>query len=77
MGHAMPGGGQKIFPAWSWVFPLAGAGLLAWGNGAPSILVAVGLLGAVFAAVHKAEMVAHRLGEPIGTLVLALAVTIP
>jgi Ca2+:H+ antiporter len=30
----------------------------------------------VFAAVWHAEVVAHRLGEPFGTLVLALAVTI-
>jgi Ca2+:H+ antiporter len=33
------------------------------------------LAGAVFAAVHHAEVVAHRVGEPFGTLVLALAVT--
>jgi Ca2+:H+ antiporter len=33
------------------------------------------LLGAVVSAVHHAEVVAHRLGEPLGTLVLALAVT--
>src|SRR5262249_32810409 len=33
------------------------------------------LIGAVIAAVHHAEVVAHRVGEPFGTLVLALAVT--
>ncbi|MFM7503572.1 MAG: ionic transporter y4hA, partial [Betaproteobacteria bacterium] len=33
------------------------------------------LLGAVVSAVHHAEVVAHRLGEPFGTLVLALVVT--
>ncbi len=33
------------------------------------------LLAAVLAAVHHAEVVAHRVGEPYGTLVLALAVT--
>jgi Ca2+:H+ antiporter len=33
------------------------------------------LVGAVVAAVHHAEVVAHRVGEPFGTLVLALAVT--
>ena len=32
-------------------------------------------MGAVVAAVHHAELVAHRAGEPFGTLVLALAVT--
>ena len=34
------------------------------------------LLGTVFAAVYHAEVIAHRVGEPFGTLVLALAVTI-
>jgi Ca2+:H+ antiporter len=37
---------------------------------------AVGLVAAVLAAVHHAEVVAHRVGEPFGTLVLALAVTV-
>ena len=36
----------------------------------------VALAGAVFAAVHHAEVVAHRIGEPFGTLVLAVAVTV-
>ena len=39
-------------------------------------LLAVGLLGSVLAAVHHAEVVAHRVGEPYGTLVLAVAVTV-
>ena len=30
----------------------------------------------VFAAVHHAEVIAHRVGEPFGTLVLAMAVTL-
>jgi Ca2+:H+ antiporter len=30
----------------------------------------------VFASVHHAEVVAHRVGEPFGTLVLAIAVTV-
>ena len=30
------------------------------------------LFGTVFAAVYHAEVVAHRVGEPFGTLVLAL-----
>jgi Ca2+:H+ antiporter len=34
------------------------------------------LIAAVFASVYHAEVVAHRIGEPFGTLVLALAVTI-
>jgi Ca2+:H+ antiporter len=40
------------------------------------ILVCAGLGAAVIAAVHHAEVVAHRVGEPFGTLILALAVTI-
>src|SRR6266576_1305896 len=34
------------------------------------------LFGTVFAAVHHAEMIAERIGEPYGTLLLTLAVTI-
>jgi len=39
-------------------------------------LCVAGLVGAVIAAVHHAEVVAHRVGEPFGTLVLAVAVTV-
>ena len=38
--------------------------------------ISLGLAGSVFAAVHHAEAIAHRVGEPYGTLVLALAVTL-
>ncbi|MGB9043439.1 MAG: ionic transporter y4hA [Pseudolabrys sp.] len=34
------------------------------------------MLGAVFAAVYHADVIAHRVGEPYGTLVLTLAVTV-
>lgn len=44
-------------------------GWYAWG------LVLV-LIMVVIASVHHAEVIAHRLGEPYGTLVLALAVTV-
>lgn len=40
------------------------------------VLVFGALAAAVMAAVHHAEVVAHRVGEPFGTLILALAVTI-
>jgi Ca2+:H+ antiporter len=40
------------------------------------VLVALLLGGAVLAAVHHAEVVAHRVGEPFGSLVLAVAVTV-
>jgi Ca2+:H+ antiporter len=50
-----------------------------WGRdlpGPPLVVVAVLLGGAVLAAVHHAEVVAHRVGEPYGSLVLAVAVTV-
>nr|WP_221377769.1 ionic transporter y4hA [Actinoplanes polyasparticus] len=50
-----------------------------WGRDLPSVVVVVAaclLGGAVLAAVHHAEVVAHRVGEPFGSLVLAVAVTI-
>jgi len=39
-------------------------------------LAAIALIAAVVAAVHHAEVIALRVGEPFGTLVLALAVTV-
>jgi Ca2+:H+ antiporter len=50
-----------------------------WGRELASVLavvVALILAGAVLAAVHHAEVVAHRVGEPFGSLVLAVAVTV-
>lgn len=72
----------RYLPAWSWLLPLICALTLAasWASGTAHALVAVlagaALVGAVIAAVHHAEVVAHRVGEPYGTLILAVAVTI-
>ena len=44
-------------------------------GGAYVLLLAAGLFGGVLAAVFHAEVVAHKIGEPYGTLVLAVAVT--
>src|SRR6201991_975625 len=41
-----------------------------------AVLLLVILFGTVFAAVHHAETIAQRIGEPYGTLLLTLAVTI-
>jgi Ca2+:H+ antiporter len=57
----------------------AGVLVLAWGRDLPTpvaVVVAVPLVGAVLAAVHHAEVVALRVGEPFGSLVLAVAVTV-
>ena len=53
--------------------------LLTWGHHIGTWLaVVIGLVlaGAVLAAVHHAEVVAHRVGEPFGSLLLAVAVTV-
>ena len=50
-----------------------------WNRSLPPALllvVGVGLIAAVLVAVHHAEVVAHRVGEPFGSLVLAVAVTV-
>jgi Ca2+:H+ antiporter len=65
---------------WSLALPLVALALLATAlvvpvGGAVAALCSLALMGAVLAAVHHAEVVAHRVGEPFGTLVLALAVT--
>jgi len=68
-------------PAWTWVWPalgwlVLGAALVLGGGGIVATSAAVVLFGTVFAAVYHAEVIAHRTGEPYGTLVLALAVTV-
>ncbi|MEW5626587.1 MULTISPECIES: calcium:proton antiporter [Streptomyces] len=53
--------------------------VFAWGRDLPGVavaLVALCLIAAVLAAVHHAEVIAHRVGEPFGSLVLAVAVTV-
>jgi Ca2+:H+ antiporter len=68
-------------PWWTWAWPL-----LAWvvllltpfvGLGVfTALLAGAALMTTVFAAVYHAEVVAHRTGEPFGTLILAAAVTV-
>jgi Ca2+:H+ antiporter len=52
------------------VTPFAG------GGGLVAAAAGAALIATVFAAVYHAEVVAHRTGEPFGTLVLAVAVTV-
>ena len=75
-------------PRSSWIFPLLSVLLFVGATAlhytfAPSALgwlfaavLLVILFGTVFAAVHHAEVVAERIGEPFGTLLLTLSVTI-
>ncbi|WP_395694483.1 calcium:proton antiporter [Nocardioides sp.] len=68
-------------PSWTTLAPVAALVVLAlaWGHH-PGTLAAVAigvfLVGAVLSAVHHAEVVAHRVGEPFGSLLLAAAVTV-
>ena len=67
--------------SWTAAGPVLALVVLAatWGRSPPPLvvaLVAVVLAVAVLAAVHHAEVVAHRVGEPFGSLVLAVAVTV-
>ena len=65
---------------WTTVAPVAALVVLAstWGGDPGAVVVVVvgaALVGAVLAAVHHAEVVAHRVGEPYGPLVLGLGPT--
>ena len=67
-------------PWWAVAAPVAAWSLYA-GSGLALggwylLCMAAALLWAVLAGVHHAEVVAHRVGEPFGTLVLAVAVTV-
>jgi Ca2+:H+ antiporter len=75
-------------PRSTWIFPALAVLLFAAstisgvtftpspaGLGFAAVLLVI-LFGTVFAAVHHAEVIAERVGEPYGTLVLTLAVTI-
>ena len=79
---------HEPMPRSAWIFPalsvllFAGATALGY-TFAPSAagyvfaaVLLVILFGTVFAAVHHAEVIAERIGEPYGTLLLTLAVTI-
>ncbi len=72
---------MKLASVWPWLVPLLSSALLAGatatgvGSGL-ALLCGIGLIGAVIAAVHHAEVVAHRVGEPFGTLILAVSITV-
>src|SRR5882757_8750865 len=75
-------------PKSSWIFPALAVALFAVatalgltftptaGGLAFAVLLLAILFGTVFAAVHHAEVIAERIGEPYGTLLLTLAVTV-
>jgi Ca2+:H+ antiporter len=69
---------QRLSRQWTWAAPAAGWLLIAAGfMVSPSaLLLSAVLIATVLAAVHHAELIAHRVGEPFGTFLLAVAVTI-
>src|ERR1700733_6576157 len=71
-------------PAWAWVVPLLASALVSLKlfHIVPSddmyvlLLAGLFLAATVFAAVHHAEVLALKLGEPFGSILLAVAVTV-
>lgn len=71
-------------PLWAWLAPVAAAvllglkftGSLPADNGLVLGASALLLIGAVFAAVHHAEIIALKVGEPFGSIVLAVSITV-
>jgi Ca2+/H+ antiporter len=75
--------GNTRMPWWTWASPLLALLLLTLAMTdvvTPNMIFATfagtALIATVFAAVFHAEIIAHRVGEPFGTLVLAVAVTV-
>ena len=72
---------KKTFPLplWSLILPLLAWGLYfigVSGSGWLAAVAAILLAGSVLSAVYHAEVVAHKVGEPFGTIILAVAITI-
>ncbi len=70
-----------LLAQWTTIVPVLAVVLLVltWGRSLPGggvALLTLVLAGSVLAAVHHAEVVAHRVGEPFGSLILAVAVTV-
>ncbi|MCA1494565.1 ionic transporter y4hA [Ensifer sp. NBAIM29] len=71
-------------PLWSWIIPLVGCVIAAMTlahvlpeQSVTLLLISAGLLaGAIFASVHHAEILAARVGQPSGAILLAVCVTI-
>ena len=67
----------KFLSHWTWLAPSFAwlLILLSFGAILSPFLLSAALVLAVLAAVHHAELIAHRVGEPFGTFLLAVAVT--
>ena len=71
---------MKRFLNWSLWLPLIAwlAYFLDWANGhfVFQLLTGAFLIGAVLSAVHHSEVIAEKVGEPFGTILLAIAITV-
>jgi len=72
---------KLALPYWTIICPLLAIFALGMADNFTDIPWYTGLLGitlisAVLSAVHHAEVVAHKVGEPFGTIILALAITV-
>lgn len=69
---------HNLLRHWTWLAPIAAWALIMISVAMPisALILSIGLIATVLAAVHHAELIAHRLGEPFGTFLLAIAVTV-
>ncbi len=82
--HQEPGGSKSRHKEYSLFLPIIALGvLIIWGNTsnfpaiiAINLLALVGILSSAFSVVRHADVLAHRLGEPYGSLILSLSVVI-
>ncbi|MFC0345725.1 calcium:proton antiporter [Epilithonimonas hispanica] len=65
---------------WSYIFPILSVVYYSLGitDNSPLLAILGGalLISSVLGAVHHAEVVAHKVGEPFGTIILAIAITV-
>lgn len=70
----------KILLHWTVILPIIASVFYLGGflddSIATNVAGAILLFGSVLAAVHHAEVVAHKVGEPYGTIILAICITI-
>lgn len=62
-----------VIPILAWVLFFSG---FIYDNGIVQIIASVLLILSVMSAVHHSEIIAHKVGEPYGTIILAIAITV-
>lgn len=70
---------QPGLPWWTIISPIVAWLLYAGSSLIPSVyflFASAAIIAAVLSAVHHSEVIAHKVGEPYGTLILAVAITV-